>query len=364
VIKLIEGRSGMADPTDLQQLALRKSTKVERYAEVLAHVVHFGTERTEEVVGRFGFAVHEWRAVDAAWTNELAEGIRRNQQELALRFSAAFAKRRRRLAQDQPALEAVGDPLAKGPEPAAPGAGPPDRSARALPSFMSAASRPSAPSTRVERPLPVAPVPVARLPVAPAAAPPVPPLLALDSAPRVPDAPDPEKPITQALPIMNVTGEPLPFADGVAPDVALRGAMAHADTVQGPKPSRPPSLGSTAPSDGDRLAAIARRILPFKADAGARDSDPGPPPGSPAPSPDGVLSLTLEQHASLHVELALHPDQKTQTLRRYGLSTEHYARLDTAWQAKVALDPTLRASWEQACAQYRTWILRNKQRGA
>jgi len=107
--------------------------------------------------------------------------------------------------------------------------------------------------------------------------------------------------------------------------------------------------------------------LPFQGGSAApeptRDSDPGPMPGPPA-TPIDAASLTLEQHASLHVELALHPAQKVQTLRRYGFSVEQYARLDTALQAKIAQDAALRTSWEQACAQYRTWILRNKQRGA
>jgi hypothetical protein len=345
----------MADATDLQPLALRKSTKVERYAEVLAHVVHFGTERLEEVVQRFGFTVQAWRAVDAAWTDELAEGIRRNQQDLALRFSASFAKRRRHLAREQPSLEAAGEVPAKA---SAPGShAPPQTPGVLLPSFMATPSKSMAPASPAADPMlpPPAPVASAAQPAEPSAQVTAAPVAAvpaqLDSAPAA-------KHMTQALPAVDLTADPLPFADGVAADVALRAALDHADNVQGPKPAKPPSLSTTVPTEGERLAAIARRILPFQPGAPAPDSDPG----AAAPTEDAA-SLTLEQHASLHVELTLHPEQKSQTLRRYGLSIEQHARLDTVWQAKVAKDAALRASWEQACAQYRAWILRNKRRG-
>src|SRR4051812_21309674 len=99
----------MSDVTDPRELSLRKSMKLERYAEVLAHVVHFGTDRAEEVVKRFGLSLSAFRDVDRAWTSELALGIKRQQRDQGLRFSATLAKRRQRLAKDQPPLEAIGD---------------------------------------------------------------------------------------------------------------------------------------------------------------------------------------------------------------------------------------------------------------
>jgi hypothetical protein len=71
----------MSEATDPHEWALRKAVKLERYAEVLAHVLHFGTDRAEEVVRRFGFSLDAWRAVDRAWTSELALGQRRRQRE-------------------------------------------------------------------------------------------------------------------------------------------------------------------------------------------------------------------------------------------------------------------------------------------
>ena len=327
--------------------ALRRSVKVERYAEVLAHVVHFGAERTEAVVRRFGLTLDAWRALDEAWSEDLAEVIRRNQQDVALRFSATFAKRRRRLATEQPALHAVGD----APPTHVVAAGSPVglvAAQVAVPSFMAAPR----PGERASVPVPAH---VAALGGAPSEPPPAP-------------AASMEKPVTQAMPAVSPGGDRLPFAGEVAADVALRAALDHAENVQGPRPAKGAALAMTAPTEeGERLAAIARRILPFQPGAGGRDaqpsptreSDPGPPPGAPAAPTEGA-ELTLEQHASLHVELGLHPEQRLRILRRYGIEAAQHARLDAGWQAKIAQDPAVRSAWEAACARYRAWLLRNK----
>jgi hypothetical protein len=80
---------------------------LERYAEILAHVVHFGRERLEELIPRFGLSFEQWGVVDEAWSREFAEGIRRQQHEQALRFSETFAKTRCKLAREQPLMNAI-----------------------------------------------------------------------------------------------------------------------------------------------------------------------------------------------------------------------------------------------------------------
>ena len=72
--------------TEADEIAFRKSVRLDDYAEILAHVVHFGTEG--DVVERFGLSLDQWRAVDRAWTNELARGAKLPQREHALAFSA------------------------------------------------------------------------------------------------------------------------------------------------------------------------------------------------------------------------------------------------------------------------------------
>lgn len=86
----------------------RAAVKLDQYARVLACMIHYGQERALEIAPRFGLSLEQWRVVDEAWTGELAEGVRRQQHEQALRFSAGFAKERLRLHRDQPPLASIG----------------------------------------------------------------------------------------------------------------------------------------------------------------------------------------------------------------------------------------------------------------
>ncbi|MDI3291582.1 hypothetical protein [Polyangium sp. 15x6] len=299
----------MTDDTAPEVLALRKAVRLDRYAEILAHVVHFGTDRTEEVVQRFGLTLERWRAVDQAWTRELALGLQRQQREQALRFSATFNARRERLARFQPPVASIGHAsteAAGAPQEFTPPNAMPKPSG--LPSFMlAAASAPPAP------PLPAA--------VSPWAAPA---LIPVHTAPPA-------------------TTKPLPFVEGIPSTAALRSAVEHAQVTQGAPPLASSPMGETLPAN-EEISAIARKLLPF----GTQASRNEPPTREP--------ELTLEQHASLHVELDLDPEQRSEILRRYGLSAEQHARLHATWNARMAVDPKLAAAWQQAVAQYRAWM--------
>jgi sarcosine oxidase gamma subunit len=99
----------MADPekTEVHRRA-RGFVPLERYAEILAHAVHFGSERLPELLQRFGLSPDQWTVVDEAWTHELAEGKRRQQHEQAARFNVSFTQTRQRLATTQPRMDKVG----------------------------------------------------------------------------------------------------------------------------------------------------------------------------------------------------------------------------------------------------------------
>lgn len=298
--------------TEADEIALRKSVRLDHYAEVLAHVVHFGAEG--DVVERFGMSLEEWRAVDRAWTNELARGAKLPEREHALAFSATFQARRRRLAHEKPPLSSIGEKLTHFPDKRANPVSAVAAAPSGVPSFMLAGSAPNA---------------VAGSPWSAYAAP-------SHAAP----APAPAAPLPQT--------SPLPFAQGVAAEVALQRAVEHAQATQG-APSAAPTLGETRAID-DEISVIARQILPFEG-SGTR-SEP-----APAREPE----LTLEQHASLHVELEMHPEATADILRRYGLTASQHARLDMGWEAQMALNPKLAASWQQAMADYRAWIASHSQ---
>ena len=99
----------MSTATNARDASLRASVHVARYAEILAHVVHFGTERTGDVVERFGYPLEAWQEVDRAWTNGIASGTNLEQPAQILAFSATFHQHRARLAEQKPALQSIMD---------------------------------------------------------------------------------------------------------------------------------------------------------------------------------------------------------------------------------------------------------------
>ncbi|MCK6587634.1 MAG: hypothetical protein L6Q76_08630, partial [Polyangiaceae bacterium] len=80
-------------------------------------------------------------------------------------------------------------------------------------------------------------------------------------------------------------------------------------------------------------------------------------PKSPAAEQSPSIQLTLEQHASLWVELTLRPDQEPAILARYHLKADQKDPIDRHWRARIAKDPALRDAWNRAFSQYRDWVL-------
>ncbi|WP_438040274.1 hypothetical protein [Sorangium sp. So ce128] len=99
--------------------------RLERYAEVLAHVVYFRGADLYEVLTRLGVAPADWERADAEHTAELALSAKRNQGIQALRFSSAFARTRRSLEAKRPSLASLGPPQRPAVEGAAPAHAPP-----------------------------------------------------------------------------------------------------------------------------------------------------------------------------------------------------------------------------------------------
>jgi hypothetical protein len=294
----------MAEP---DELSLRKAVRLDRYAEILAHVLHFGAEHTAEVVARFGLPIERWWALDRAWMDALATSANQTPREATLRFSATLHACRLRLAQKQPPLASIGDARAQAPVAAAPPA--PPRPRVELPTFM------------LEQQ---------------AAYPPPPP----PPAPPQAFVPPPQRPLDStwgAVSLPAGTMSPLPFVEGTAAPTALQHAVEHAGAVQGPKPARSLPLGGTVPVG----EGITSPVLPFS----------GPPP-----------ELTLEQRASLHVELRLQPERRLQILHRYGLTPEQHERAAAAWEARLAREPNLQDEWEHAVVQYRIWRISQTRR--
>jgi hypothetical protein len=80
------------------------------------------------------------------------------------------------------------------------------------------------------------------------------------------------------------------------------------------------------------------------------------PPASRPPEPEQAL-LSLEQHASLCVELALQPDRTVAILLRYQITQDHKARADAYWRERARAEPDVEAAWARAFETYRKWFL-------
>jgi hypothetical protein len=107
-------------------------------------------------------------------------------------------------------------------------------------------------------------------------------------------------------------GMALPFAPAGSASEALGRALEEAEHVQGPKAAVPAARLDATEALLD-LSAILQ-ALPFAKDA-ARSSGPPASAERKAPPPPPVApGLTLEQHASLCVEIALTPAREVETL--------------------------------------------------
>jgi hypothetical protein len=72
--------------------------------------------------------------------------------------------------------------------------------------------------------------------------------------------------------------------------------------------------------------------------------------------------LSLEQHASLTVEIALAPERALSTIARYGLTPEAKRAVDEHYRAVVAANPGMREAWNRAYRTYYEWLVQAKAR--
>jgi len=193
-------------------------------------------------------------------------------------------------------------------------------------------------------------VPASRTPPVPAAAPPP-----YESAPPpayVPAPPPAHVPAPPSVADLRGTSlavdipsrAALPFARGGVGSVS--GAEAPPLSMARPEPARPKT-----PSDLRETSAVffapQSHALPFSQ-------------GTPAASPGVASPLTVEQYASLCVDLASDPPRAAETLRRYHLSPEQKDAVDAEWHARFAREPTAWFVWDRACKTYQAWVAGQK----
>jgi hypothetical protein len=292
-----------------------EALSLDRYAEVLAHTVYFGPAAKAEVLARLGVDATVWIASGKRWLDGLMAEAAEDEHPVTNGFAAAYTPVQKRLKADQPTLESLG-PL---PEPIAP------LDVVAVAALPAA----SAPVAETETPVPV----VAEVPtfVLVAALPAVPPAVPAFSGRSTVLAFDPPRPAAPE--------EAMPFLTSGRsdPERVLANAVAHAESVQGPRAVSPKPVGSAtafAPN-----APPAASSLPFH-----------PAPGAPA------AALTLEQYASLCIDLEVYAARADEVLARYRLTGAQKAALDAHFQELLARKPMEWLAFERARASYKVWL--------
>lgn len=181
--------------------------------------------------------------------------------------------------------------------------------------------------------------------------------------PALPVAPPPvKKPLDMGTAIGAIPGVPaLPFAPAAPGGGAAAAAKQAAFESRPASASREP-IGETEAVD---VGALARRVLAFgppkpaEAEtlqpAPAQQAGPAQPPRQAAPA---VPMLTVEQYASLCVDLELSPQSTAEVLRRYGVTPDAKRTLDEGWSRVFAEQPPRRAAFEHAKVTYRAWLAR------
>lgn len=312
----------------------------------------------------------EWSVADRYWNLVIAQRLVAGDPSLSERYAAAcvreLAARKEATSgetPDQPKAAAS----APEPAPAPPEMAPPEIAPRGVPaaagelkpSFL-LREEAALGSQAMTPPLASSPAPVLREVFAFGPKAPAPPPV---SGPA-PAPPAGKTPLDMGTAIGVIPGVPaLPFAPSAPGGDAVERAKQHASEVQpAPAPAARPPIGETEAVD---VGALARRVLAFGPPKPSEPNKPAesnntysaPAAGARPPAP-AFPALTVEQYASLCVDLELAPHNAAEVLRRYGLTAEGKRTLDEGWARVFAEQPARRAAFEHAKATYRAWLTR------
>jgi hypothetical protein len=157
-------------------------------------------------------------------------------------------------------------------------------------------------------------------------------------------------------------GPAMPFAPGRPPGEAPAGTSGGVAIAAMPALPFDPNAPSHLPASGSpALPVRPPSKLSGTVDASAAPAGPQLP-FAKAPEPPGPSGLSLEQYASLCVELALEPAKADETLLRYQLTSEQRKALDTHWQGRIAAEPSVWMRFDQAYAAYQKWCVASRKR--
>jgi hypothetical protein len=85
-----------------------------------------------------------------------------------------------------------------------------------------------------------------------------------------------------------------------------------------------------------------------------------PSPAAHHTSKAAAPQLSLQQFASLTVDLSMDPARRAETLARYRITEDQKAEIDAVWGSRFHADPSARAAYDQAVASYRAWLAQRR----
>jgi hypothetical protein len=333
---------------------------LDRYAELQAEIAS-GRPR-DEVLGQAGMSLEEWSDVQRDWLDRMGHELALGGFDLTNRYTRVLLQRRRALAAEAVAAAAPHEaPTVAEP---APEATPATAPAEATPSYL----LPGAPMRAVKRAL--AALSGTSLSLILPKRPPLPFVPGAGAAIQPePSRPSPA-PAVERSPALSGTS----LGTVVPPGPALPFVKEAATTP----PPTPPAAPEAAPAvkrapaalSGTSLEVIApkRSALPFAHFTATTPLPPpsgassGPPSLDRSPEPPEPGRLSLEQYASLCVELAADPAKNGETLRRYQLTPDQHKEVAEHWQGRIAAEPAVWMAFDRASTAYRTWFLASRSR--
>ena len=375
---------------------------ITRYAKVMAHIRHFPADKHAEIIARMGIRRRDWDAAASKWQRVRDAERMSGKLDVTVRYGRVMADTRARLEAVRPSIESLG-PL-PGPDGASP-----ELASAALPKVL--------PETKAEE---ASAEPAVQVPSYMAAEQHA--ARAPDPLPLPPPSvhPPPREMASTVLGSAAPASAAMPFtAPADSAGDSFQRAVAHAAAVQGPVESRRGAVGSGTVGVAEEIAGpplpagVANLTLEqyasLRAEVEARPEEApatslrhgvpvehraaldahwkarfsADPPlrmafarayamhiasletasvadAGAAPSlPAGVPDLTLQQYASLRVELEMSPDRAASIRGRYGVSEEGRDALDAHWRARFQPDPLLRMEFARAYAAYLAWLRTN-----
>lgn len=286
-----------------------KRLKLDRYADVLAHLAHL-REPTEEILERLGIDLAVWGAAEKEFGVALSNAARHGQRDLATTFASAFSRTRRRLIEEKVTFESLPPAIVDRKPPPDPTE---QKSVVGQPSYLVENRLKQAAAA-----YPLAPPPAA----SPSAAPPI--------QPPAPEASAvPNFTIMQAGPMVQ-DSETLPFMP--APKELVRPASAVADYVP---------TGTTAPSSESPMS------LPFVAQRAAKEET------KLKPEQIDLSLFPLELYAEISGGLARGED-RAKLLASRGLTDSIFDVLAQAWAKKLGSDAALMGRFKELARQAAT----------